>query len=580
MIPYLFPDPIAGEPSWSRVDRAAALNCKENTSLLFHSMGIDQYKFMLGRAEAVSRAATLFDTTVADVLSCTPVYAENKLWTLGNEKIDSHMIAREASRYCPQCVAGSHNASRSLTLYLHPITVCPVHSVPFLDELNDDTGSIKVSSEASRYLTARLGITVENVSLAPLLDGLDWHTCAKLLFRIGHVLVSGETKASGEKPYNEAMEAGFEATRTEANLRTALDVLKERAPAAKEIGLNRLYGPSIMLSFKPETPSDMKEVAAIFADHALDHLPFRDESIMAGHTPRVRTVTAGAKELDIHPKTLAQVLPAYGQADYFTRHKLISGPVFDVLEARLADTMPQHEMFERFGLTALPGKAIVAAGILAPVYPRHRHKRLYSALDIIGVIDDLSLEAEIVEVAPSGLLSIPDAAASVRRSVLSVFEALMEERLEVKARLAEPRFDNLFISPVELRACFFGEETREVVLQRTASRLLRTTEKVLKNLIAENRIEAITEVNPIPRKTRTIVTMSGLQAFHAKYILSGEIVRRSDLGFKHVKPTMAERGLTPIETKAAVTMFARASVEPFLDGEFAALEMPVEESGS
>ena len=367
------------------------------------------------------------------------------------------------------------------------------------------------------------------------------------IYAVGLVLEPEGRSSPSLAIRNTVMERGFATLRTEMSFETGLVQILNLAKPSKEIGANRVFSERLLRLLSTGNRNDTNGLAEMLERCIAEHLPNHGRNGGPVDPTGVQTIVGASKLFNIHYKTLDLILKTYEQPEFFQRHRLVSKPVLADLERRLKQVLNQDEIFEKFGLTALPGKAAAKEEIISPMYPVAKHRRTYSVLDVENVILSMSADAEVTDTCPEGQMTIPKCAASIRCKIVDVLIAIKAGRAKVLSRTSELRFDGMRVEPAAVRTALLGAEESSGLTRRQTERRLRTQGLVVQQLIDAKVLLTMEREFPARGGTRVTVLESSVQSFEDRYLMIGEIVRRSHIGFKHVRPELAKHGVFPVE---------------------------------
>ncbi|CAO4139796.1 TniQ protein [Methylorubrum thiocyanatum] len=596
---------VAGETPTSFVSRLAQLHlsCEPSARYFCADMGLSFGDLVKGRPEAL---AALADLSGADPAKLT----SDAFRRLGDghvfrgEPFPGQSLLRTALRFCPACLLEDcSKLSRPETMAhgraiwsIASIRTCPDHGMgfveierptcpskahdfahllkPLLPDLEDLAERVP-RRPASGLETYALDRLAGRIGLSPWLDGLPLHVGMAICESIGMVDRYGrEVRANTltQAEWVDAGESGFGiASLGVAGIQAFMDGLIRTYPYSR----SATEGPQAVLGrwFKflafgaPHKNFDV--VRDLVVDFMIQRMPFGPGETILGRPVERRvlhSVRSASLEMQVHPKRLSKILHAAGVLSTEQMELPYGNATFDAAAAAttLADAVDGLFMTEvgpYIGAGRVQTKLLVDASIIEPMFPKQPDlDHLFRRRDLDAFLDRLLADAVPVDEADADMADIQKAVKRVCCSTIEIVRLVLDRKLAwVGRRTGEQGFAALLVRVSEIRFLMRGS-MEGWLTARTIETTMRTTTKVVRNLMERGYLKAEVIVSPLNRCPVTVVSQTSFDEFRSEYATLFEEMETTGIHFREIKRRLTALGLEPsIEREVVGAAFYRRS---------------------
>ena len=201
------------------------------------------------------------------------------------------------------------------------------------------------------------------------------------------------------------------------------------------------------------------------------------------------------------------------------------------------------------------------AGIIEPMFPKRPDlDHLFRRRDLDEFLDRLFADAVPVDEADADMADIQKAVKRVCCSTIEIVRLVLDRKLAwVGRRTGEQGFAALLVRVSEIRSLTRGS-MEGWLTARTVETTMRTTTKVVRNLMECGYLRAKVIVSPLNRCPVTVVSQTSLDEFRSEYATLFQEMTTTGIHFREIKRRLTALGLGPsIEREVVGAAFYRRS---------------------
>jgi hypothetical protein len=525
-------------------------------------------------------------------------------YTFRGEVLVRSSLRRAAVAVCPDCLASDIAAAPHLRpavaafgralCQIDAIRTCPVHSVPLaviaedltphtLHDFSHHVGNAIASiGRLAGQAEHRLPTDLENYVIArldggrhsPFLDSLELHAAIKFAEMTGAVELFGRTsnlKGLSDEEWRRAGASGFEIVNGGP---VAIGAFLSKLQATFDYGRSGHLGPQALygrlfqwLAFDAEDPA-YNPVRDLVGKHIIDHLPLGpgdkvfDQMVVRRALHSIRTLHL---ETGLHPKRLRKLLRAAGIVKADQDPLVDANVIFPSGEAYRVATRDRVsvsliEVGRYLNLSRVQRSLLVEAGFLKPSLGRtHGKLDQYATADLDEFLKRLLEGAVPIRKAKEGQVDIRTAAKRACCSAAGIVGFILDMQLKWVGRsVGVDGYQSVLVDLVEIRELVRGDGHGGLT-QLQIAKALKTTDRVVRALIANDCLVAITVINPVNKCPQQVVLSVEVERFDREFVSLFALAKQRRQHFLKLKQEFDEAGVEPVfdVNKIGATFYRR-----------------------
>lgn len=324
------------------------------------------------------------------------------------------------------------------------------------------------------------------------------------------------------------------------------------------LGLTDTYG-YVCRVLSGEDPA-FEKFRGVVRRHAFDNLPLESGSLVLGERlpkRRLHSIRSAALAADTTHQTMRRIFVRLGIAEAAADSGLRDHRVLieaDRIEAELAhyrDAVTTCAARAATGIPRLHLDEIIARGFIRTVFGSDAQagaKHRLSKDDIRSFMRRLFDGAVPVTAPLPGRVDIMTARQVAGASIGDVVALIIGGRLTWKGRVGHgDRYERLLVDGSEVRTLLRTEPLRTgLTKQEAAKEIQGLRSDGVTTLVSEGLLDVTMEFCPLNRRRIEVLTRESVDAFKARYILFGEICRRTGLNREALRSALNGTGLTAV----------------------------------
>jgi hypothetical protein len=579
----------AGETPASFVSRLAALNGMSAREFCLDFSTTFQ-KVVDGDAQAIAIAAAKGGIDAKALGKHAFVKIGERRYSLGSQVLTRSSLRRVVVAACPKCLledAATRPQRPNVALFqralwqIDAVKTCAVHHVPLVVLAKDATPSYQ--HDWAHYAGAalpelpRLAKKSEPRDLTglemyvigrlngdcgpPFVDGLELHAAVKFAEIVGIVEMFGRTPTLEERSDDGRRLAGAVGFAIMAGGPVAIGSFLQKLQATFDYGGGGNEGPQALygrlyqwLAFDAEGPA-YNPVRDLVGQHILDHLPLGpgdqvfDRMVVRRTLHSIRTLHL---ETGLHPKRLRKLLRAAGIVKADQDPLVDANVIFPSGEAYRVATRDRGsisliEVGRYLNLSRVQRTLLVEAGFLKPSLGRtHGVLDQYATADLDKFLKRLVEGAVPIRKAKEGQVDIRTAAKRACCSATRIVGFVLDRQLKWVGRsVGVDGYPSVLVDLVEIRELVRGDGHGGLT-QLQIAKALKTTDRVVRALIANDCLVSISVINPVNKCPQQVVLSVEVERFDREFVSLFALAKKQRRHFLKLKQELDERGVKPV----------------------------------
>ena len=600
----------AGETPASFVSRVAAQRRLPARELCLN-FGITFQKIVDGNPEALAILAVKTGVDPAMLASNTFTKIGDRLHEFRGEHLVRGSLRRAAIAVCPKCIADDIAAAPNLRSDLAPfqraicqiaaVKSCHVHTVPLTIAVKDLTPGklhdwmqhigpfipdlqLAAATIETKPITGFENYVITRANHGPmtsdLLDVWPFHVAIATCELFGAVASFGRTpnlKKLVDDEWRIAGAAGFDILAAgKAGIEVFLEDLQASYPYARSgnEGPQAVFGRVYQTLEFGREDSAYDPVRAVVGDYIRTNFPVGPGEVVFGkpiETRRLHSIRSLSMETKLHPKRLRKLLKAAGVLPDDADHLVDGNCLFDAQKGLLSAseasvaTLTVRKAGEYINAPRVQRVLLNRAGLIVPRIRAGDHGAadMFAPADLDVFMDRLLDGAVPVTAVGPGQATIPDAAKKACCGAETVVRLVLDGKLQWKGVLAGERgYMAVLVDVAKVRMLVRGADHGGLTGKDLQDRL-RTTDRVIRNLIARGHLKTETVIHPVNRCPTVIVPIKEIERFEAGFVSLFVLANEQGRHFRKLKQELDAAGIVPALDPTAVgaTFYRRRELD-------------------
>jgi TniQ len=554
--------PGFNEPAPGYFSRLAAHNFRQ-ARFFAADMEIPYQAVIDGNEEAVRRVAELGDVPSDLLMQNSVIRISPTEFNYKGQSLRRRSMRRARMHVCPRCLqADIAGSDLPATIAIHgradwmiaALRTCAVHNAglvevardvpvhethdwtanvsPFINDLESLADSVPLRNPSSleRYLLDRFG----GQSAGLWLDDFPVYAAAHIAEVVGAVVAFGKNvnldNLTEDQEY-ESGHAGFELLEAgPAGIETLMAELHHghharRAAAAD--GPQAFFG-KLYVSFSQGLPDRAYDpIRTCIRDQILQTFPLGPGDEIFGvpvESRRFHSIRTASLQYKMHSKRLRRLIEAEGLITDKSRpdHKIIfSAEIAERLHQREQASMSMKEAEKYLNAGRVQTRILLEAGFI------QRHKigedgleDVFFKAELDEFISRLLKNAQETAAFSAPVFDLPSAAKRACCSSTAIVKLILENRLQwVGRRVDETGFLSILVDVTEVKAKTMTEAAPAGLAVHIAAKIvMKTTQRVMSQLIAGGHIKTVTAINPVNRCPQIVIPFEELERFKTTFV--------------------------------------------------------------
>lgn len=588
----------ADEPPPYYAARLAARNFRP-ARMFTRDMGLDLQRLADGCKSDIRKLADLGGVSY-DALKDCALRKQNDVFEMKGQELRKMSLRRARKFICPKCLLqdiAHSNLPPHLAIHgratwmLSAIRTCHVHRVALIEvqrnipnsDRHDWTASMASivprlpelgSSATYRPLSALEHYLLHRLAGGPptsWLDQFPFFAAAHVAELIGAVATAGKRITLDTLTEDARYGAGDAGARVanegpEALIKLMAKLMQEHVPKrpGTASGPQAIFGKLYTVPAQGLPDPAFDPLRHLMSEFILDNFALGPGDTLFGRPiteRRLHSIQTAHLAYGFHQKTIRKILHAEGlisNAKAIDNDILFDAQHADRILKRQQDSLTLAEVETHLNAGRSQTQLLLKAGFIKQHCAGDGMNQYFVRAELDDFLSRLLAKATPVSRVPDGAADIPLAARCACCSMTEILHAIMNGTLVWVGRLKGVRgFASVLVDIEQVKAVTKLEELAGLPLQTVARKILKTTMKVIAQLVKSGVIQAKTAINPLNRCPTQIIEFTEIERFQQTYISLYNLARRERMHMATLKKALLAEDINPVNFKGVSATFYR-----------------------